>query len=253
MIEPAHHGSERVERGGDQAEIVTRRVRRSRRLGLRGAMAGIESSVGRLLITGRKSGADMARLYNISQPTVSRIVAQCAAPDGAVTGLESPEWQTLQHAYGAAIDIPPLLRQLSDDPRPKDGYKDEPWFSLWSALCHQGDVYSASYVAVPHVVQIALTAKGEIDAGFFLLPACIEVARATGRGPALAGADADAYVEALQKLHECAFAHASDEWSIGMAQSVAAALAASKGQTELAQAIVNLDDDILRRINAGNW
>ncbi len=28
------------------------------------------------VITGRKTGADMARLYNISQPTVSRIVAQ---------------------------------------------------------------------------------------------------------------------------------------------------------------------------------
>jgi len=28
------------------------------------------------VLTGRKSGADMARLYNISQPTVSRIVAQ---------------------------------------------------------------------------------------------------------------------------------------------------------------------------------
>ena len=38
-----------------------------------------------------------------------------------------------------------------------------------------------------------------------------------------------------------------------MAQLVAAALAASKGQTELVQAIVNLDDDIIRRINAGSW
>ena len=28
------------------------------------------------VIAGRKSGADMARLYNISQPTVSRIVAE---------------------------------------------------------------------------------------------------------------------------------------------------------------------------------
>jgi hypothetical protein len=28
------------------------------------------------VITGRRSGAEMARLYNISQPTVSRIVAQ---------------------------------------------------------------------------------------------------------------------------------------------------------------------------------
>jgi hypothetical protein len=28
------------------------------------------------VITGRKSGADMARLYNISQPTISRIIAE---------------------------------------------------------------------------------------------------------------------------------------------------------------------------------
>jgi len=28
-----------------------------------------------IVITGRKSGADMARLYNVSQSTVSRIVA----------------------------------------------------------------------------------------------------------------------------------------------------------------------------------
>jgi DNA invertase Pin-like site-specific DNA recombinase len=27
------------------------------------------------IVTGRKSGAEMARLYNVSQPTVSRIVA----------------------------------------------------------------------------------------------------------------------------------------------------------------------------------
>ena len=30
----------------------------------------------RSMITGRKSGAEMAHLYNVSQPTVSRIVAQ---------------------------------------------------------------------------------------------------------------------------------------------------------------------------------
>jgi DNA invertase Pin-like site-specific DNA recombinase len=28
------------------------------------------------VVSGRKSGADMARLYGVSQPTVSRIVAQ---------------------------------------------------------------------------------------------------------------------------------------------------------------------------------
>ncbi len=32
------------------------------------------------VVTGRKSGADMARLYNVSQPTVSRIVAEHRIP-----------------------------------------------------------------------------------------------------------------------------------------------------------------------------
>jgi DNA invertase Pin-like site-specific DNA recombinase len=33
------------------------------------------------VITGRKSGADMARLYSVSQPTVSRIVSEYRASE----------------------------------------------------------------------------------------------------------------------------------------------------------------------------
>ena len=40
------------------------------------AMIRRGQAVAENVITGRKSGADMARLYNVSQPTVSRIVAQ---------------------------------------------------------------------------------------------------------------------------------------------------------------------------------
>ena len=39
------------------------------------------SEIAESVITGRKSGADMARLYNISQPTVSRIVAHALQVD----------------------------------------------------------------------------------------------------------------------------------------------------------------------------
>jgi DNA invertase Pin-like site-specific DNA recombinase len=38
--------------------------------------AGQRREIAESVILGRKSGADMARLYNVSQPTVSRIVAQ---------------------------------------------------------------------------------------------------------------------------------------------------------------------------------
>lgn len=53
------------------------------------------------------------------------------------------EWSQLRHAYGPADDVPGLLQQLDPDP------DAEVWEQLWSRLCHQGDVYSASFAALP--------------------------------------------------------------------------------------------------------
>jgi hypothetical protein len=61
-----------------------------------------------------------------------------------------------------------------------------------------------------------------------------------------------AYSTVLAKLHSCVFVPASDDWDTAMARTVAAALAASKGQIELAQALINLDDDDISRMNTGN-
>ena len=102
----------------------------------------------------------------------------------SVVPLNSKDWQTLTHAYGGASDVPELLAQLALNPKPKSDYRSEPWFMLWSSLCHQGTAYNASYAAVPHIVRICLTSDGPIDSSFFQLPACIEIARATGQGRA---------------------------------------------------------------------
>jgi len=50
--------------------------------------------------------------------------------------LDSDRWSELQHAYGDASNIPALLVQLIDLPSATGDA--EPWFSLWSALAHQG-------------------------------------------------------------------------------------------------------------------
>jgi hypothetical protein len=162
--------------------------------------------------------------------------------------LDSPAWQHLLHAYGPATDIPGLLRQLEESPGPHSSYKDEPWYSLWSSLCHQGDVYTASYAAVPHILRIALLTKDPIDPGFFQLPACVEIARASSRGPALQPDLADAYLQALNCIPDCVHAHSSETWDEGMMQCVAAALAVSKGHSRLAEAIVMLDSDMIDKI-----
>ncbi|MBO4252812.1 hypothetical protein [Streptomyces griseorubiginosus] len=65
-------------------------------------------------------------------------------------------WGELTHAYGSAEDIPGLFAQLGG---PED---DRVWTDLWSALCHQGSVYEASWAAMPVLADIALgRAPGE--------------------------------------------------------------------------------------------
>ena len=163
--------------------------------------------------------------------------------------LDDPRWKELRHAYGSAADIPDLLRALARSTAPKRDSEDEPWFSLWSSLCHQGDVDTASYAAVPHIVQIAGEAKGPVDFSFFLLPASVEVARRTGRGPAIPEAYADDYHRAIARLVENVNLHRNEAWDQSMLLSAAAAQAVAKGHIDVAEAFMNLDADWIAKIN----
>ncbi|MHC5906440.1 hypothetical protein ACVNF4_21420 [Streptomyces sp. S6] len=60
------------------------------------------------------------------------------------------DWSRLSHAYGPADDIPGLFAGLDGGPGDK-----EIWSGLWSALCHQGTVYTASFAALPLLTDIA--------------------------------------------------------------------------------------------------
>ena len=59
------------------------------------------------------------------------------------------DWRTLNHAYGNAADVAGLLEQLSPEP------EASVWEELWSRLCHQGTVYSASFAALPALADAA--------------------------------------------------------------------------------------------------
>jgi hypothetical protein len=88
----------------------------------------------------------------------------------------------LSHASGPAKDIPSLLTRAAHDVRP--GYQqDSTWFDLWSALCHQDDIYTASYAAVPHLIALAAGHLQRRNYDPLLLSASIELARLEGRGP----------------------------------------------------------------------
>ena len=86
------------------------------------------------------------------------------------------DWPALSHAYGPAADIPALLTMAETDTR--GGHiAGSTWFDLWSALCHQGDTYSASYAAVPLLIRLAELPAYREKYDPLLLAASIEVSR----------------------------------------------------------------------------
>jgi hypothetical protein len=92
-----------------------------------------------------------------------------------MSSSHSVDWTALHHAYGAAADVPKLLERIVDFPAEPD-WQAEPWFSLWSVLYHQGDIYPASIAAVPRVVSTLSTAPDKATLSFYLLPASIAIA-----------------------------------------------------------------------------
>ena len=170
----------------------------------------------------------------------------------AMLELDDSRWSELTHAYGVASDIPALLLALAKRPEQQSA-NGEPWFTLWSSLYHQGDVYTASYAAIPHVVEIALSHADPIDFGFLLLPASVDVALTNGRGPEVPDFLLPAYDLAISRLPACVIAHRGESWSQDMTIAAMAAMAVSKRHHALAEAVMNLDEDWISKINNGEW
>ena len=95
-----------------------------------------------------------------------------------MTTSQLVDWSALQHAYGNASDVPALLEQITLFPH-EENWQSEPWFSLWSALYHQGDIYSASIAAVPVIVSTLAVAPERATMSFYLLPTSIAIADST--------------------------------------------------------------------------
>ena len=151
--------------------------------------------------------------------------------------LENSRWSELEHAYGQAFDIPPLLRQLHDLPGSEG--QSEPWLTLWSALAHQGEVYSASFAAVPHVIAALSTAPTKADPSFFHFPAWVEVCRAK-QGTPIPADLADDYFAALQRLPALVAEAATRRTDPDFAACATAAIAATLGQHAMAEVILEM-------------
>ena len=153
--------------------------------------------------------------------------------------LDDPRWGELPHAYGMASDIPALLRQLNKVP----SVDAEPWHSLWSALAHQGDVYPASFAAVPHVIAALAGNPMAADASYFQFPAWVECCRAR-LGMQVPDDLLLAYRSALSRLPGLAADASKRPWDDAFMSCTLAAIAAAKGHPLIAEAVMELDRSV---------
>lgn len=154
--------------------------------------------------------------------------------------LGSARWRELQHAYGAASNIPALLGQLTRLPSSQGSA--EPWCTLWSALAHQGDVYSASFAAVPHVIEALSRDPARADASFFQFPAWVEICWARSN----AGVPPDlerGYREALKRRPGLVADAVGGSFGRERLACALAAVAAAAGDVALAEAVLELAGD----------
>jgi len=116
-----------------------------------------------------------------------------------------------------------------------------PWHHLWSALCHQDDVYTASYRALPELVRIARVSTGVARSDALLLAAAIEVCRHAPTAPPipseLVQLVEQARLDALILVRQAAPLDSSVE-----ARLLAIADAAFSGDIATAQALIDPDD-----------
>ena len=151
----------------------------------------------------------------------------------------SVAWRRLSHAYGTAEDIPALLDAIEAFPAETD-WQAEPWFSLWGALYHQGDIYPASIAAVPRIVSTLARAPMKATLSFFLLPASIAIAD-HARLAEVPTALREVFARALADLGSLASAALSTDIDEHIATAARAAVLVSQGRFEEAGAL--LDED----------
>ena len=152
---------------------------------------------------------------------------------------QSVDWKLLRHAYGDAGDMPALLRKIECFPAESD-WQSEPWFSLWSALYHQGDIYSASIAAVPRIVSTLSQAPNKATLSFYLLPASIAIAD-NANPIAVPAAIRENFTKALTVLGGIAAASLPSVADEDLAKTMQAAVLVWQGDFQQAGELLELD------------
>ncbi|MFD1467048.1 hypothetical protein ACFQ48_02330 [Hymenobacter caeli] len=147
-------------------------------------------------------------------------------------------WEDFTSGYQIKYDVSQPLRRLEAavDSEETNEILDE----LWDELHHQGDVGTASYLAVPQLIRIGIK-KTIIDRRLIGLVALIEIQRHVSN-ISIPQQYEEEYHQGLQQIENLIAANKTLPWKKEYTSCALAALAASKGQIDIARIIQEFDD-----------
>jgi hypothetical protein len=151
-------------------------------------------------------------------------------------------WSELCGGYRSPYDPRPALARLAQPAEAAAAFAE-----LWDELHHQGDVDTASYAAVPHLVQLYAKHGQQGDNAYSLL-GCIELARRAGHNPPLPTWLRDGYEEAWRRLGHLAvddLARTSDPL---LTRAAMGALAIARGLPQVGEILLDCTADELEEM-----
>lgn len=155
--------------------------------------------------------------------------------------LLSERWASLEDAYGSATE---LSRCLAKGPTEILASSDP--CQLWSKLYHQGEIFSASYAAVPYLLD-AQFAAAQPSWSVIALCAAIHVAHLEGHGPLVAADVWQPYNNAVllipAKLSRFIVPGLDDV----PCRAILAASAAACGNVALARVLLDITPELAQR------
>jgi hypothetical protein len=157
--------------------------------------------------------------------------------------LDSPAWADLDHAYGEASDVPDLL----DLTEQGDEEAEE---ELWAALWHEGEVFTASYAALPHLIRMVASESESVSIWLLYLVARIETSRLADLGPPIPENLRGPYQRALRSIPTLAARLLERPRSEESCRIIFAAIASYAGHPALGTAITRLSPEGIEALNA---
>lgn len=155
--------------------------------------------------------------------------------------LASRRWGELTQAYGTAEDVPRLLEALAK--APDDRARAELWFALSRMLHRDGRSYSASYAAVPHLLDVGARGDvGELAAALHLVT-LIETDRRSPSSAPMPDDLIEDYASAIERIPALVVTMIGDPWPDDVARILTAALLAGKRHAPLARVLLRDDHD----------